>query len=80
MYFSIPSFLPFLLNTTCMQCQIRRHLARDVTLGRRNWLSIGSDLAGERAAIVMSLVQSAKLNGRNPWAYLKDVPPQCRRS
>ena len=26
-----------------------------------------------RAAIVMSLVQSAKMHGHNPWAYLKDV-------
>ena len=33
----------------------------------------GSELAGQRAAIVMSLVQSAKLNGHDPWAYLSDV-------
>ena len=30
-------------------------------------------LAGQRAAAVMSLVQSAKLNGLDPYAYLKDV-------
>ena len=42
-------------------------------LGRRNWLFIGSQLAGERAVVVMSLLQSAKLNGYQPWAYLKDV-------
>ena len=46
---------------------------RPWALGRRNWLFIGSPLAGERAAMVMSLLQSAKLNGRDPWAYLKDV-------
>ena len=40
---------------------------------RRNWLFIGSQLAGERAAVVMSLLQSAKLNRHEPWAYLKDV-------
>ena len=34
---------------------------------------IGSQLAGERAAMVMSLLQSARLNARDPWAYLKDV-------
>jgi hypothetical protein len=39
----------------------------------KNWLFIGSELAGERAAVVMSLVQSAKLNGLDPWAYLRDV-------
>ena len=32
-----------------------------------------SQLAGERAAVVMSLLQSAKLNGHEPGAYLKDV-------
>ena len=46
---------------------------RPWALGRRNWLFIGSQLAGERAAVVMSLLQSAKLNGHEPWAYLKDV-------
>ncbi len=33
----------------------------------------GSELAGKRAAMVMSLVQSAKLHGHDPWVYLKDV-------
>ena len=42
-------------------------------MGRKAWLFCGSELAGQRAAIVMSLVQSAKLNGHEPWAYLRDV-------
>lgn len=42
-------------------------------LGAKNWLFAGSPLAGQRAAVVMSLVQSAKLNGLDPWAYLRDV-------
>ena len=46
---------------------------RPWALGRRNWLFIGSQLAGVRAAVVMSLLQSAKLNGHEPWANLKDV-------
>jgi transposase len=46
---------------------------RPWAVGRRNWLFIGSPLAGERAAVVMSLLQSAKLHGHEPWAYLKDV-------
>jgi transposase len=41
-------------------------------MGRRVWLFCGSELAGQRAEIVMSLVQSAKLNGHEPWAYLRD--------
>ena len=44
-----------------------------LALGRRNWLFLGSQQAGERAANTMSLIESAKLNGHDPWAYLKDV-------
>ena len=46
---------------------------RPWAMGRRAWLFAGSELAGQRAAIVMSLVQSAKLNGHDPYAYLRDV-------
>jgi len=42
-------------------------------MGRKNWLFAGSALAGQRAAVVMSLVQSAKLQGHDPWQYLRDV-------
>lgn len=46
---------------------------RPIALGRKNWLFAGSERAGRRAAAVMSLIQSAKLNGHDPHAYLKDV-------
>jgi hypothetical protein len=46
---------------------------RPWAVGRKNLLFIGSELAGERAATIMSLVQSAKLNGADPWLYLRDV-------
>ena len=52
------------------------HLERQIkpwAMGRRAWLFAGSELAGKRAATVMSLVQSARLNGHEPWAYLRDV-------
>lgn len=49
------------------------NLIRPWALGRRSWLFAGSELAGQRAAVVMSLVQSAKLYGHDPWAYLNDV-------
>jgi transposase len=42
-------------------------------IGAKNWLFAGSALAGQRAAVVMSLVQSARLNGLDPWVYLRDV-------
>jgi len=46
---------------------------RPWAMGRKAWLFAGSELAGQRAAVVMSLVQSAKLNGHDPHAYLRDV-------
>jgi transposase len=46
---------------------------RPVAIGRGNWLFAGSLRAGQRAAAIMSLIQSARLNGHDPYAYLKDV-------
>ena len=46
---------------------------RPIAIGRNNWLFAGSLRAGQRAAAVMSLIQSAKLNGHDPYVYLKDV-------
>jgi transposase len=41
--------------------------------GRKNWLFAGSLMAGQRAAAITSLIQSAKLNGLDPYIYLRDV-------
>jgi hypothetical protein len=49
------------------------NMMHPIALGRKNWLFIGSQQAGERAAILMRLIESAKLNGHDAWAYLKDV-------
>jgi transposase len=46
---------------------------RPVTLGRKNWLFAGSDGGGERAAIMYTLIRTAKLNGLEPEAWLRDV-------
>ena len=46
---------------------------RPIAVGRKNWLFAGSLRSGQRNAAIMSLVQSAKLNGLNPLEYLKDV-------
>jgi transposase len=56
------------------------NLMRPWAMGRNEaWLFAGSELAGKRAASVMSLVQSARLYGHDPWAYLRDVPPRLPR-
>jgi transposase len=46
---------------------------RAVALGRKNYLFAGSDTGGERAAAIYSLIGSAKLNGLDPEAYLREV-------
>jgi len=46
---------------------------RPIALGRNNWLFAGSLRAGKRAAAIMSLVHSARLNGHDPYVYLRDV-------
>jgi transposase len=46
---------------------------RAVALGRKNYLFAGSDSGGERAAAIYGLIGSAKLNGLDPEAYLREV-------
>lgn len=46
---------------------------RPWALGRANWLFAGSLRSGQRGAALMTLIQSARLNGHDPYAYLKDV-------
>ena len=46
---------------------------RAVALGRKNYLFAGSDAGGERAAAIYSLIGTAKLNGLDPEAYLRNV-------
>lgn len=41
--------------------------------GHSIWLFAGSDKGGERAAAILSLIETAKLNGLDPEAYLRDV-------
>jgi transposase len=46
---------------------------RNVAIGRKNWLFAGSDEGGRRAAILYSVIESAKRNGLEPVAYLTDL-------
>lgn len=51
------------------------HLERQIkpwAMGRKAWMFVGSELAGQRAAIVMSRVRSVRMNGHDPWVYLRD--------
>jgi transposase len=46
---------------------------RPIALGRKNWLFVGAERAGHRAAAIMGLLATAKANGLNPHAWLSDV-------
>lgn len=63
----IPRVIPPIDNNS-VENQIRPW-----ALGRSNWQFAGSLRSGQRAIAVMTLIQSAKLNGHDPYAYVKDV-------
>ena len=46
---------------------------RDQAIGRKNWLFLGSDEAGPRAAVLCTIIAGAKRHRLEPWAYLHDV-------
>ena len=46
---------------------------RPIAIGKKNWLFAGSERAGKRAAAIQSLLGTAKLNGLEPCAWLKDT-------
>ena len=52
---------------------IAENAMRGIALGRRNWLFAGSHAGCKRAAAMYSILQTAKLNGLNPEAYLTDT-------
>ena len=59
-------------NVSCHNNHLE-NLMRPWAMGRKAWLFAGSELAGKRAATVMSLAQSARMHGHDPWLYLRDV-------
>ena len=52
---------------------IAENAMRAIAVGRKNYLFAGSDAGGERAAAIYTIVQTARLNGLNPEAYLTDI-------
>jgi hypothetical protein len=53
---------------------------RGIAVGRKNWNVLGSDAAGRVAAVIYSLVETCRLNGINPEAYLTDVIARIGRT
>src|SRR5512135_2163449 len=46
---------------------------RHQAVGRKNWLFLGSEAAGPRAAVLYTILAGAKRHRLEPWAYLRDV-------
>jgi transposase len=44
---------------------------RSTAIGKKNWLFIGQEHAGERSAIIYTVIESCRRRGLNPYAYLK---------
>ena len=52
---------------------IAERAIRPIAIGRKNWLFAGSLAGGERAAALYSVIETAKMNGLEPQAYIADV-------
>jgi transposase len=57
----------------CLSNNAAERALRCIPLGRKAWLFCGSDRGGKRAAIIYTLIQTAKLNDVDPQAWLADV-------
>ena len=57
----------------CMSNNAAERGVRGIALGRKSWLFCGSDRGGERAAVMYSLIVTAKMNDIDPQAWLADV-------
>ncbi|HEU4927457.1 MAG TPA: IS66 family transposase [Vicinamibacterales bacterium] len=57
----------------CMTNNAAERAVRGIAVGRRNWTFCGSDTGGERAAVIFTLIETAKLCGVDPRAWLADV-------
>jgi transposase len=68
------SFKQFLVDgRICLSNNAAERALRGIALGRKAWLFAGSDRGGQRAAVMYTLIQSAKLNDVDPQAWLADV-------
>jgi transposase len=69
-----PAFVRFLDDgRICLSNNAAERALRGIALGRKAWLFAGSERGGDRAAIIYTLLQTAKLNDVDPHAWLADV-------
>jgi hypothetical protein len=69
-----PAFARFLTDgRICLTNNAAERALRTMALGRKSWLFAGSDRGGERAAMMYSLITTAKMNNVDPQAWLADI-------
>src|SRR5271169_4851831 len=69
-----PAFKRFLDDgRICLSNNAAERALRGIALGRKSWMFCGSDRGGERAAVMYSLIGTAKMNNVDPQAWLTDV-------
>ncbi len=69
-----PAFTRFLEDgRVCLTNNAAERTLRGIALGRKAWLFAGSDRGGDRAALMYTLIQTARLNDIDPQAWLADV-------
>jgi transposase len=67
------AFTRFLHDGRCLTNNAAERALRGLVLGRKSWLSAGSEREAERAASMYTLIQTAKLNNVDPQAWLADL-------
>lgn len=70
--------IPYLKNYTQhawarLDNNVAERAVRPLAIGRKNWLFVGSEISGEAAGIILSLIQSCRAIGANPRDYLEDT-------
>ncbi len=69
-----PAFTRFLQDgRVCLTNNAAERALRGIALGRKAWLFAGSDQGGDRAALMYTLIQTARLNDIDPQTWLADV-------
>ncbi|MCF3947349.1 IS66 family transposase [Acidiphilium iwatense] len=69
-----PAFTRFLIDgRICLSNNAAERALRTLALGRKAWLFAGSDRGGQRAAMMYSLITTAKMNNVDPQAWLADI-------
>src|SRR5690606_34876391 len=69
-----PAFTGFLEDgRICLTNNAAERSLRGIAMGRKSWLFAGSDRGGERAAVIYTLIQTARLNDIDPQAWLADI-------